>query len=239
VAGVASAVRKRRSRGRSTRGKVHQHGPQHAHFAGACSRWSHIDHVLANCLKRLLRLEDDEAQVVVFQLTADQRFDRILELDKLKPLRKKKAARALEELCLLMGGLRQVRNNVAHAVLMHDGTAYQIFASRKTLRTFTKAQILETEELTNYTAHAALVLRDELGDKDPAGAPGPLPARPKYPLGLINCRNINVGPVGMMKATGRMNKEFDAAGGTAEEREVPLQAGALVAERAGSPPALV
>jgi hypothetical protein len=34
--------------------------------------------------------------------TADQRFDRILELDKLKPLRKKKAARALEELCLLM-----------------------------------------------------------------------------------------------------------------------------------------
>jgi hypothetical protein len=144
-------------------------------------RWSHIDHVIANCLKRLLRLKDDEAQVVVFQLTADQRFDRILELDKLKPLQKNKAARALEELCLLMGGLRQVRNNVAHAVLMHDGTAYQIFESRKTLRTFTKAQILETEELTNYAAHAALVLRDELGDKDPAGAPGPLPSRPKTP----------------------------------------------------------
>jgi hypothetical protein len=144
-------------------------------------RWSHIDHVLANCLKRLLRLEDDEAQVVVFQLTADQRFDRILELDKLKRSLNEKAGRALEELCFLMGGLRQVRNNVAHAVLMHDGTAYQIFESRKTLRKFTKAQILETEELTNYTAHAALVLRDELGDKDPAGAPGPLPARPKIP----------------------------------------------------------
>jgi hypothetical protein len=28
-------------------------------------RWSHIDHVLANCLKRLLRLEDDEAQAIV------------------------------------------------------------------------------------------------------------------------------------------------------------------------------
>jgi hypothetical protein len=26
-------------------------------------RWSHIDHVIANCLKRLLRLKDDVAQV--------------------------------------------------------------------------------------------------------------------------------------------------------------------------------
>ena len=39
-------------------------------------------------LKRFLHLNDDEAQAIVFQLTAD-RFDRILELDKLKPLRKK------------------------------------------------------------------------------------------------------------------------------------------------------
>jgi hypothetical protein len=123
-------------------------------------RWSHIDHVIANCLIR---------------------FDRILELEKLKPLRKKKAAHALGELCLLMQGLRQVRNNVAHAVLMADGTADQIFESRKTRRVFTKAQIFATEEITNYAAHAALVLRDELGDKDPAGAPGPLPPRPSIP----------------------------------------------------------
>jgi hypothetical protein len=143
-------------------------------------RWSHIDHVLANCLKRLLRVKDDEAQAIVFQLAADYRFDRILELDKLKPLRKKKAVRALEELCLLMGGLRQVRNNVAHAVLM-PGEADQILESRKTRRGFTKTQIFATEELTNYAAHAALVLRHELGDKDPANAPGPLPRRPQIP----------------------------------------------------------
>jgi hypothetical protein len=143
-------------------------------------RWSHIDHVLANCLKRFLRLNDNEAQAIVFQLTADHRFDRILELDKLKPLRKKKAVRALEELCLLMGGLRQVRNNVAHAVLM-PGQADQIFESRKTRRGFSKTQILATEELTNYAAHAALVLRHELGDKDPTNAPGPLPPRPHIP----------------------------------------------------------
>jgi hypothetical protein len=80
-----------------------------------------------------------------------------------------------------MKGLRQVRNNVAHAVLMRDGTADQIFESRKTKRVFTKAQVFATEELTNYAAHAALVLRDELGDKDPANAPGPLPPRPEIP----------------------------------------------------------
>jgi hypothetical protein len=55
-------------------------------------RWSHIDHVLANCLKRLLRLNDDEAQAIIFQITADTRFDHILKLEELKPLRKRKAA---------------------------------------------------------------------------------------------------------------------------------------------------
>ena len=144
-------------------------------------RWSHIDHVIANCLKRLLRLKEDEAQLIVFQLSADAQFERILALEKLKPLRKKAAAHALGELCLVMKGLRQVRNNVAHAVLKDDGTAGQIFESRKTKRTFTKVQIFATEELTNYAAHAALVLRDKLGEKDPAGAPGPLPARPQIP----------------------------------------------------------
>jgi hypothetical protein len=27
-------------------------------------RWSHIDHLIANCLKKLLRLTDDEARLV-------------------------------------------------------------------------------------------------------------------------------------------------------------------------------
>src|SRR5262249_24137111 len=101
--------------------------------------------------------------------------------EKLKPLRKKAAAHALGELCLVMKGLRQVRNNVAHAVLKDDGTAQQIFESRESRRAFTKAQILATEELTNYAAYAALVLRDKLGEKEPAGAPRPLPRRPSIP----------------------------------------------------------
>jgi hypothetical protein len=61
------------------------------------------------------------------------------------------------------------------------GAADHIFESRKTRRGFTRAQIFETEELTNYAAHAALVLRHELGDRDPANPPDPLPSRPEIP----------------------------------------------------------
>jgi hypothetical protein len=32
-------------------------------------RWSHIDHLIANCLKKLLRLTDDEAPLWSFRLT--------------------------------------------------------------------------------------------------------------------------------------------------------------------------
>jgi len=43
-----------------------------------------------------------------------------------------------------MGGIRAIRNNVIHAVLIDEA-----FAMRKNERTFTKEQIFETEELTN------------------------------------------------------------------------------------------
>jgi hypothetical protein len=40
-------------------------------------RWSHIDHLIANCLKKLLRLTDDEARLVVryvaFQMAIGRR----------------------------------------------------------------------------------------------------------------------------------------------------------------------
>ncbi len=112
-------------------------------------RWSHIDHLIANCLKKLLRLTDDEARLVVFPLSTDIRLARMRDLQELNPLPTQAAKQAFDELDRV-----------------------------------TKAQVFETEELTNYAAHAALVLRHELGDKDPAGAPGPLPARPQIPVFL-------------------------------------------------------
>jgi len=143
-------------------------------------RWSHIDHVVANCLKRMLGLTDEEAVVMVFPLSMDTRLTRMRELQKLKPLPTQAATRAFDELNLIMKGIQAVRNNVIHAVIM-DGQADQIFELRSKRRGFTKTEIFEAEELTNYAGHASLVLRYELGDKDPAGAPPPLPGRPPIP----------------------------------------------------------
>ncbi|MHC2278246.1 hypothetical protein ACVME8_004857 [Bradyrhizobium diazoefficiens] len=49
-------------------------------------RWSHIEHILGNCLKVILRLTDDEAVIVVFTLSADQRAEKIHQLSKLSEL---------------------------------------------------------------------------------------------------------------------------------------------------------
>jgi hypothetical protein len=82
----------------------------------------------------------------------------------------------------MMKGLQAVRNNVSHAVIMYAvRTGDPIFELRSHSLGYTKAEVFETEELTNYTAHAAWVLRHELGDKDPANAPSPLPGRPPIP----------------------------------------------------------
>src|SRR5262249_40842507 len=81
-------------------------------------RWSHIDHFIANCLKKQLRLSDDEARLVVFPLNTDTRLKRMRALQKLNPLPTRAAKRAFEELDLVMKGLQAVRNNVAHAVIM-------------------------------------------------------------------------------------------------------------------------
>jgi hypothetical protein len=103
-------------------------------------------------------------------------------LQKLKPLPTEAAKQAFHELDLMMKGLQAVRNNVAHAVIMPaNGTDDLKFELRSRSRGFTKAEVFETEELTNYAAHAAWVLRHELGDIDPVSTPGPLPGRPPIP----------------------------------------------------------
>jgi hypothetical protein len=83
-------------------------------------RWSHIDHMIANCLKVILHLDDDQARIMIFPLTADLRLQRIEELTRLKPLPSDKAKTAFQELRTVMPGIRAVRNNVIHAVLIKD-----------------------------------------------------------------------------------------------------------------------
>jgi hypothetical protein len=111
-------------------------------------RWSHIDHVIANCLKALLRLTDDEAIVVVFPLHTDTRLTRIRELQKRKPFPTEAATTAFRELDRSMKAIQAIRNTVIHAVIMGDELEL-----RSKERRYTKAQIFEIEELTNYAGH--------------------------------------------------------------------------------------
>jgi hypothetical protein len=144
-------------------------------------RWSHIDHMIAQSLKALLRLTDEQAVVVVFPLTADRRLTLIRELQELEPLPTENAKEAFNELDLMMKGIQIVRNNVVHAVILNHGKPEERFQLRSKKREFTKSDIFDTEEVTNYAAHAALLLRHELGEIDTDYTPSALPDRPAIP----------------------------------------------------------
>ena len=144
--------------------------------------WSHIEHMIAHCLKRLRGLNDnDKAMTDVFKLRTR---DRLKEIRKLKKSKRwsNDAERAFRDLDEVMKGLLLVRDNAVHAVLMNHETGHPSFQSRLHGSDYTKAQVFETQELTNYAGHAACVLRHELGDIDTNNpAPSPLPARPSIP----------------------------------------------------------
>jgi len=70
-------------------------------------RWSHIEYVLGMCLKRMLRLTDDEAIIVVFPLSLDQRLTRIRQLAESTPVCEL-AVRPLNELELIMPAIQYV-----------------------------------------------------------------------------------------------------------------------------------
>lgn len=146
-------------------------------------RWSHIDHTVGNCLRVMLHLTPEEAVTMVFSLSAEQRRQRIREMASIKPL-PPKAAHAFGELDAVMKGIQPFRNNVIHAILLwtDDGSSIA-FHLRSKLRTVTKEQAFETEELTNYAAIAVLNFRFALGEKqyNPDEVPPPLPDRPDIP----------------------------------------------------------
>lgn len=144
-------------------------------------RWSHIDHTVGNCLRVMLRIAPQEAVPMIFGLSLEQRMHRIRDLKAINPM-PAKAETAFTELDIVLKGLQAVRNNVIHAILYWRDTD-TAFHLRSKLRTFTKEQVFETEELTNYAAIAVLNLRYELGHKQhyPDEIPPPLPGRPDIP----------------------------------------------------------
>ena len=147
-------------------------------------RWSLIDHVVGNCLKVMLRLTDEEAILIVFSMSSEQRMQKIKELSGLSKI-SPEASAALVELEPTLKALRTVRNNVAHAIVIKDEVTGDLgFHNRSKERTITIAQIFSTEELTNYAAHAVLAFRYALGFKEGVDGQHPLPARPVIPVFL-------------------------------------------------------
>ena len=72
---------------------------------------------------------------------------------------------AYRELMNVMSGVRAVRDAVTRGTIMSEGNDV-MFDHRSKNRKFTRQDVLDTEEMTNYAAHAAVLLRDALGDKE-------------------------------------------------------------------------
>lgn len=148
-------------------------------------RWSHIDHIIGTCLMVMLRLSDEQAIIMVFPLSLDQRLNRLKKLSKLKRINKDAKA-ALDGLTQVATYIQQVRNIVIHAILADDPNEGLVFHLRSKTRSLTKQQVFEIEELTNYAAHAALALRFALEIKGARGERHPLPDMPAIPKFLHN-----------------------------------------------------
>ena len=142
-------------------------------------RWSHIEHITGSCLKAVLRLSDDEARVVVFPISLEQRVNRIGELSEIKPL-PENARFPFAEFKALLKGIQYVRNNVVHAII-EGGKGGHSFHLRSKNRTLSKAEIFSSEEITNYAAHVVIALRYGLGLKHGSSPGSTLPDRPEIP----------------------------------------------------------
>lgn len=146
-------------------------------------RWSHIEHTMGMCLKRMLRLSDDEAIIMVFPLSMEQRLQRITQVAKVTPLNDLAAA-PLNELKLIMPAIQYVRNKVIHAFVTEGDHQFRLHSKQRTL---TKAEVFSAEELTNYAGHVTLAFRSALGfEFDPTGHSYTLPDKPEIPEFLLS-----------------------------------------------------
>jgi hypothetical protein len=144
-------------------------------------RWSHTEHILANCLRVMLRLSEKEGRIIVFPLSLEQRINRISEIAEITPL-PHHANSAFEELRPIIKGIQYVRNNVIHSIVLETESDGHVFHLRSKNRSLTKAEVFSVEEVTNYAAHLVRAFRMAL--VEPNGPPPVLhswPDRPEIP----------------------------------------------------------
>ena len=142
-------------------------------------RWSHIDHTIGNCLRRLLNLDMQRAAVIVFPLSLNDRMARIGALAKLQPLDQRSQA-LFDELKPLIKAMQFLRTTALHSIVVDEEDQY--FHLRSKHRDVTKAQLFGCEDLINYAAHVTMAFRLSLGDKEgyPEGLDYALPDNRRY-----------------------------------------------------------
>lgn len=92
-------------------------------------RWSHIENLVANCLKVLLRLDEQEARIVVFPLTLEYRMTKIDDLSKLNPM-PPLAQDVFKELKPCIKAMQDIRGSVVHAIAAYDNADGYVFHSK-------------------------------------------------------------------------------------------------------------
>jgi hypothetical protein len=157
-------------------------------------RWSHMDHTVGNCLRRLLRLDPKQATVIIFPLSLNDRMSRIEQLAKLQPL-SPPSQLLLGELKPLIRAMQFLRNSTLHGIVIDVGGHEEpYFHLRSKDRNLSKAQLFGCEDLINYTAHVVTAFRLSLGEKEDWGHDYTLPNRPPVPDFLpSDCRSFPKG----------------------------------------------
>lgn len=146
-------------------------------------RWSHIEHILANCLRRLVRMSEEDATLIIFPMTLEKIVQTIDNVVKARPL-KGKAKMYYDELRPTLEPFRYVRNTMIHSILTDNSWGQaRTFHLRSKLRDLSIEEVLSTGDFTNYVATLVIDFRKTLGHK--LGKPGPLPDKPALPGFLI------------------------------------------------------
>jgi hypothetical protein len=146
--------------------------------------WAHTEHLIGNCLKKLLAMSDEQASAMVFPLSLEQRIQRLVTLSETESITEIAKA-AIWELKAILPAIQMVRNNVVHGVLIRDVNEGNLFHLRSKDRTLTQKNIFEAEEITNFFGEIALTLRYALGVEG-SDWRRPLPDRPEIPEFLRN-----------------------------------------------------
>jgi len=142
----------------------------------AC-RWAIIDNTLANCLRAILKMQPEDATIMIFPLSQDLRMHRIEAFTKRNMLSEDQIALFLE-LKPLIRAMQFLRTTALHGIVDREAKGFSL---RSKSRWLGKEELFQCEELINYTAHVTIAFSMSLGDKDWAAMTYTLPDRPPIP----------------------------------------------------------